>query len=107
MRIRPAIAPDTPPMMAFFWGCSFASRLADGLWFVATADVGDVVDVFIDEAELNPLTEPRVTISGSVPRPSSFTSEVVGEGVVSIDIDDERLLLTSKSLPLIDALVGA
>ena len=97
MSRRPAIAPDTPPMIAFFWGCSFASGLADGLWFVATADVGDVVDAFIDEAELYPLIEPRVTIAGSVPRPSSsFTSEVVGRGVVSIDIDDERLLLTSK-----------
>lgn len=74
---------------------------------MATADVGDVVDVFTEEAESNPFTEPRVTISGSGPRPSSFTSEVVGKGVVSIDIDDERVLLESKSLALIDALVGA
>ncbi|KAI7242129.1 hypothetical protein KC330_g122 [Hortaea werneckii] len=29
-------------------------RLADGLWFVATAVVGDVVDVFTEEAESNP-----------------------------------------------------
>lgn len=74
---------------------------------MATADVGDVVDVFTEETESNPFTEPRVKISGSFPRPFSFTSEVVGKGAVSVDIDDERLLLRRKSLPLIDALVGA
>ena len=74
---------------------------------MATADVEDVVDGFVEEAGSKPFTEPRVAIAGSVPGPSSFTFEVVGKRVDSIDTNDERLLLRSKSLPLIDALVGA